>query len=552
MRGGSRNQRHDIRAKPQKRKRLDVKLSGRLREGYKGFCPLETNPNGDISGGGGHVTRMHWNDLNPQQFFSRYVSVRKPLVISTDGISGGALSVFFGLQGESAKWALPGSHGMKEMRRKAADCEVVVERKPEQSSLFGQSDDTNREKTTFGKFCEELENGNESGYLTTQALEDNDGCPKSLAADYVLKLLSDCQSLRPNLMGNLTPVQYNMWFGRSSTGSSSGLHHDFHDNIYILLRGRKEFRLFSPRCLDLLAPAGVRQAQLHANGLISYVPGLRDDGAPFDAVQDWRLRDEKVRHSVRAVSAVSAHPENDSSQDEEDELEQMLNDAVNDTEASGSETGGNKDAKASLPDSFCQVSTVSSSKPIPKLLEGRHVTAELGVGDVLYLPASWFHEVISYGPDIGGHLALNIWMAPPHWGSTLHAPYEDGFWESFYKKLDPRDQVPLPDSTTPTQLDNNDGSHSQQRLPVRAKVPSKRLPFTHTARLHGLKTRKKKPGFVLPASWLQLICRWRCEKRENNDPSSCKLFLLLQNRVEPWAKIVFGICIHTMKIISKN
>ena len=33
---------------------------------------------------------------------------------------------------------------------------------------------------------------------------------------------------------------------RSAEGSSSGLHHDFHDNLYILLRGQKRFRLFSP------------------------------------------------------------------------------------------------------------------------------------------------------------------------------------------------------------------------------------------------------------------------------------------------------------------
>jgi hypothetical protein len=29
-------------------------------------------------------------------------------------------------------------------------------------------------------------------------------------------------------------------------GSSSGLHHDFHDNLYVLLAGRKRFRLWPP------------------------------------------------------------------------------------------------------------------------------------------------------------------------------------------------------------------------------------------------------------------------------------------------------------------
>ena len=100
----------------------------------------------------------------------------------------------------------------------------------------------------------------------------------------------------------------------------------------------------------------------------------------------------------------------------------MLNDFMEDTK------------KKELPDSFCSVSTMTKS--IPKLLEGRHITAKLDVGDLLYLPASWFHEVISYGAD-GGHLALNLWMAPPHKGSTYQAPYEDGFWESFFQRLLP-------------------------------------------------------------------------------------------------------------------
>ena len=247
-------------------------------------------------------------------------------------------------------------------------------------------------------------------------------------------------------------MQYNMWFGRSSEGSSSGLHHDFHDNIYVLLRGRKEFRLFSPRCLDVLAPAGLRQAQLHSNGLISYVPGLRDDGAPTVAVRDWR-------EGAKQGSSVNQQPSmNDSSEDEE-ELEQMLNDVL----SADIDAGSDQPEQGSLPDSFCRASTMSRSAPIPKILEGRHITADLGVGDLLYLPASWFHEVISYGGDSGGHLALNLWMAPPHWGSTWQAPYEDGFWESFFQRLNPMPSAP------------------QKSF---AKVrKSKRLPFTHAARL---------------------------------------------------------------------
>ena len=221
-----------------------------LRGGYNGFCPLEVD-NGSIAGGGGSVERRHWTDLTPEKFFDAYVKARKPVVISTHGVSGGALGVLFGLQGEAARWSLPGAEGIRSMGESpAAACQVVVERRLDKSRFFGQSDDTKRESTTFGHFCQELESGNELAYLTTQALEDENGCPKSLFADHVMKLLAGSQTLRPDLIGQLAPVQYNMWFGRSSAGSSSGLHHDFHDNLYILLRGTKEFRLFSPRCFS--------------------------------------------------------------------------------------------------------------------------------------------------------------------------------------------------------------------------------------------------------------------------------------------------------------
>ena len=303
--------------------------------------------------------------------------------------------------------------------------------------MFGQSDDTAREKTSFGEFCRELEGGNELAYLTTQALEDSDGCPRALAADHVYKLLEGAKTLRPQFLGHMAPVQYNMWFGRSKAGSSSGLHHDFHDNIYVLLRGSKEFRLFSPRCLDILRPEGVarKRAKLHSNGLISYVAGLREDGAPASAVREWHGAGE----------------------DSEEELERMLNEAMD-----GSENGS--DADSTLPDSFCRASTTSN---MPKILAGRHLTAKLDVGDLLYLPASWFHEVISYGGDIGGHLALNLWMAPPCQGATFEAPYEDGFWDFFVQKL-------LPKAFTAPATSCHEVIRGQKR---------RRLPFTHRPRL---------------------------------------------------------------------
>ena len=59
-----------------------------------------------------------------------------------------------------------------------------------------------------------------------------------------------------------------MWLGRSDA-ASSGLHHDFHDNLYALLRGTKRFRLFSPADAALMQTAGTI-SKVHQNGRINY------------------------------------------------------------------------------------------------------------------------------------------------------------------------------------------------------------------------------------------------------------------------------------------
>lgn len=66
---------------------------------------------------------------------------------------------------------------------------------------------------------------------------------------------------------------------------------------------------------------------------------------------------------------------------------------------------------------------------------------ELHAGEMLYLPASWFHEVTSYddnqsetSADTAGHLALNYWMYPPD-GDTFEQPYKDDFWPQRWAKI---------------------------------------------------------------------------------------------------------------------
>ena len=49
----------------------------------------------------------------------------------------------------------------------------------------------------------------------------------------------------------------------------AGLHHDFHDNLYVLLRGRKRLRLFPPSMAACMHTHG-RLRRVHGNGRIVY------------------------------------------------------------------------------------------------------------------------------------------------------------------------------------------------------------------------------------------------------------------------------------------
>ena len=85
------------------------------------------------------------------------------------------------------------------------------------------------------------------------------------------------------------------------------------------------------------------------------------------------------------------------------------------------------------PPSFCHIpsAVLHATKPdpnFPKLKEATKITFDLSPGEVLFLPAGWFHEVTSYGTAKEPiHLALNYWLAPAVTSNAEH-PYVDDFW----------------------------------------------------------------------------------------------------------------------------
>ena len=91
-------------------------------------------------------------------------------------------------------------------------------------------------------------------------------------------------------MGNTTGGQ----------GASSGLHHDYHDNLYMSLRGSKHFRLYSPADAESMYLTGTL-AHVHPNGRINYQgeeTTAHGSNAQLEAVnkakRDQSLAEQKV------------------------------------------------------------------------------------------------------------------------------------------------------------------------------------------------------------------------------------------------------------------
>ncbi|KYK69296.1 putative ion channel protein [Toxoplasma gondii TgCatPRC2] len=358
----------------------------------------------------------------------------------------------------------------------------------------------------FGDFIDRLEAGDESLYLTTQRVPHTRDGPKRLCgAPLSSPLALDFPPL-PSLLGNLQPYQYNFWWGHAKSGSTTGLHHDFHDNLYVLLRGQKVFRLFSPRCAGLLPTKG-RVTRVYPNGLICYSAFIREDGGHELGVRRWRQekveerlallqerleacgqrKGEVTRKGEKAKQTTGekdAEGQRDDSVEElelqiaeaERELDDLLDQALEDMDDESEEDStaseseepsreatsnamrvGRLVGEGQIPDHFCLANTCEralgdssddgGSAITPETILSKYWEVKMVAGDMLYLPAGWFHEVHSFsrreaesgqvetGTEGSSHMALNFWFHPPVFGAPYERPYGDAFWEDRTRPL---------------------------------------------------------------------------------------------------------------------
>lgn len=179
---------------------------------------------------------------------------------------------------------------------------MQVEQRTDSTDRFGHG---MKYESSFAEFLSRLKGGDASIYMSAQdAPLGPDGHPEALAPP-VLSLANDFFPLRPALLGRLVPHQFNLWMGCAPDGASSGLHHDFHDNLYVLLRGRKRFKLFPPSDIDAMYVHGTPR-KVYPNGYVVYAgrPEVLPDGSDAKDVAAWLRKRNAEKELAAAEEAL--------------------------------------------------------------------------------------------------------------------------------------------------------------------------------------------------------------------------------------------------------
>ncbi|KAG7862895.1 hypothetical protein KL939_000214 [Ogataea angusta] len=258
--------------------------------------------------------------------------------------------------------------------------------------------------------------------------------------------------LRPGLLAGLVPQQINLWMGRadpdsrllfdeskpllglgrslpSPGASSSGLHHDHADNLYILVSGRKRFTLFPPTDAPSLYTVGDIET-IYSSGVIDYTRNenapfwkhVREDGALVEQVALWRLERESLDEEERTRLEAVAEGES----------------GVHEEKARHGKTKRDPPSFSRIPPALLHLDDVQDAEQrakmqrlidteFPRLKQCKPLQVTIEPGQMLYLPAGWFHEVSSFGSgDEQIHIAVNYWFAPP--ANRSPPLYADGYW----------------------------------------------------------------------------------------------------------------------------
>jgi hypothetical protein len=396
-------------------------------------------------------------EIDAKKFFDGFVAVRKPCVIRTlnhppsVNIIGFDSDELVKISGNEVRFEHLRRRSMSSPENATSysifACEiktVQVEKRDSLTVSFGQNRTSSRQiLMTIKEFVEKLHG--EDGdlfYLSTQqppTTDDEDPGKTSAAFQIPCAQLLEAKKIDQTVSwaGNLRLESCNLWMGSSRRGSSSGLHHDYHDNFYMLLQGRKRFRLYSPDTAPYMSTYGSID-QIHFNGLISYVGNETGaDGVPLampendeDEQTDEAESEDDEEEIIlgKGFDYQTSDEDNDVDEGTHDDFDKIMG-SDSDTGASGEPTSEEEQER---PNSFSRIDPDAvNDKDYPLFARCNEYVVDLEAGDSLFLPAGWFHCVTSFGSekrdedDKKGsiHLALNYWYHPPDQLQLFEKPY---------------------------------------------------------------------------------------------------------------------------------
>jgi len=350
--------------------------------------------------------------ISAQDFFEQYVSKRKPCILT-------GLPLFHDK---------PLQITVDNLVKVAGEEVVQVEKRQSTLESFGQNRSVDRQVLMkISELIQQFQGPHcELYYLSTQDTNDTFSAP--------CRQLLDANHIHSTLpwAGNLVLQACNLWMG-ATQGSSSGLHHDFHDNFYLQIEGRKQFRLYAASDYKKMETYG-SDPYLHTNGLISYrEEPTRADGVPLtneDATDEHDdSSDENEEEVVLGKGFDYQSDDSEGMPDEEgvDDYDELVKGEEDD-----GEDESNHDVEK-RPKSFSRIDlslpAAQLARDFPEFCSCRQSLVELQAGETLYLPASMFHCVTSFAKESAIHMALNYWYHPPDQLDNFDSPYQDDYWK---------------------------------------------------------------------------------------------------------------------------
>ncbi|QLQ81720.1 hypothetical protein HG537_0F04810 [Torulaspora globosa] len=308
----------------------------------------------------------------------------------------------------------------------------------------------------------------ETGSDDSDSLEEQELRIKELYQPPMTNLVDNLPEA-PKFLNYLIPQQINLWIGAAKPqhdeaeddawlsnfdpsdsngrlglgrnipggGSSSGLHHDHADNLYVPIAGHKRFTLFAPCDAAKMYTVGTIR-HLFASGVIDYVADshaplwrqLRDDGAMTAEVYRTLLNsgtlDPETKKHYEDFLSIDLQQQLKAAHHKQDKLDppsfSIIPPCVVHLEDIKNTKIKNSIAKC-------------SENRWPQFFKAHRITVDLKPGEMLYLPTGWFHEVTSYGDndknDKNVHVAANYWFIPPT-GHDINHAYLDSYWPNDY------------------------------------------------------------------------------------------------------------------------